>query len=288
MHVVRAPRAPGGARDAAVHRRPPRHRSARPAAAHPVRGLRRRRGPALSGLPGGTDLHRRRAGGALPGPKGLPPLYAAAPYAGPVRHLLIAHKERGALRLARPLGAALAAAVRSAAEAGAPGAPGALLLVPVPSARRAVRARGHDPMLRLARAAARELSRSGRPALAAAALRHVRPVADQAGLSAAERHRNLHGALAVPPRRAALLSGRRLVLVDDLVTTGASLAEAARALRAAAARRAPRPRWRRRPAGYPGGVSPGSRTRRPGAPAARSRATGCPAAGRSGGRWSTR
>ncbi|MEV7180194.1 phosphoribosyltransferase family protein [Kitasatospora sp. NPDC093679] len=168
-----------------------------------------------------------------PAPEGLPPLYAAAPYAGPVRHLLIAHKERGALRLARPLGAALAAAVRSAVEAGAPGAPGALLLVPVPSARRAVRARGHDPMLRLARAAARELSRSGRPALAAAALRHVRPVADQAGLSAAERHRNLHGALAVPPRRAALLSGRRLVLVDDLVTTGASLAEAARALRAA-------------------------------------------------------
>ncbi|WP_052390861.1 ComF family protein [Streptomyces sp. NRRL B-24484] len=168
-----------------------------------------------------------------PAPPGLPPLHAAAPYAGPVRSLLIAHKERGALRLAGPLGSALAAAVRSAVVAGAPGAPGALLLVPVPSARGAVRARGHDPMLRLARAAARDLRRSGVPARAVAVLRHVRPVADQAGLSAADRHRNLHGALAVPPRRAALLHGRTPVLVDDLVTTGASLAEAARALRAA-------------------------------------------------------
>ncbi|MEV8096794.1 phosphoribosyltransferase family protein [Kitasatospora sp. NPDC085879] len=165
--------------------------------------------------------------------EGLPSLYAAAPYGGRVRSLLIAHKERGALRLARPLGWALAAAVRSASAQGAPGVPGALLLVPVPSARRAVRARGHDPMLRLARAAARELRRSGRAARVAPVLRHARPVADQAGLSAADRRRNLHGALAVPPRRAAPLRGRAVVLVDDLVTTGASLAEAARALRAA-------------------------------------------------------
>ncbi|MFD7735507.1 ComF family protein [Kitasatospora phosalacinea] len=64
-------------------------------------------------------------------------------------------------------------------------------------------------------------------------LRHSRPVADQAGLGAAERRRNLDGALAVPARVAPRLAGHRLVLVDDLVTTGASLAEAARALRAA-------------------------------------------------------
>ncbi|MGF1432542.1 ComF family protein, partial [Kitasatospora sp. LaBMicrA B282] len=80
-------------------------------------------------------------------PPGLPPLYSCADYRDPLRPLLIAHKERGALPLATPLGAVLATAVRAAlaAELRAPlpaGRP--LLLVPVPSSRRAVRARGHD------------------------------------------------------------------------------------------------------------------------------------------------
>ncbi|MEV4561384.1 phosphoribosyltransferase family protein [Kitasatospora sp. NPDC049285] len=173
-------------------------------------------------------VHAGPAGPVRP-PPDLPPLHAAATYAGPVRQLLLAHKERGALRLAAPLGGALAAAVRSATGAGT--AP--LLLVPMPSARRATRARGHDPTLRLARAAARALHRGGVATLVAPVLRQIRPVADQAGLGAADRHRNLHGALAVPDRLAARLAGHRLVLVDDLVTTGATLAEAARALRAA-------------------------------------------------------
>jgi predicted amidophosphoribosyltransferase len=162
------------------------------------------------------------------------------PYADPVRQLLLAHKERGALSLAGPLGGALATAVRAAL--GHPGdglaagaAAGPVLLVPMPSARRAVRARGHDPTLRLARAAARELRRTGLTAAVAPVLRHGRTVADQSGLSAAERQRNLHGALRVPPAVQARLAGRHLVLVDDLVTTGASLTEAARALRAVGA-----------------------------------------------------
>jgi predicted amidophosphoribosyltransferase len=164
------------------------------------------------------------------GPAGsLPALYAAAPYAGVVRQLLLAHKERGALRLAGVLGALLAGAVRSAV--GATG--GVVLLVPVPSAGRAVRARGHDATRRLARAAARELRRTGIRAGVAPVLRQRRAVADQAGLTAAERSRNLAGALAVPARLAERLAGARLVLVDDVTTTGASLADAARALRAA-------------------------------------------------------
>ncbi|MFG2823616.1 ComF family protein [Kitasatospora sp. NPDC048365] len=178
-----------------------------------------------------TALARLTAGpaGPHPPPPDLPPLHSAAAYADPLRQLLIAHKERGALRLAGPLGAALAAAVRSAAGAGA--AP--LLLVPVPSTRRATRARGHDPMLRLAGAAARELHLAGIATRVAPVLRQTRPVADQAGLDAAQRQLNLRGALAVPARLAARLAGHRLILVDDLVTTGASLAEAARALRTA-------------------------------------------------------
>ncbi|MQL67299.1 ComF family protein, partial [Streptomyces vinaceus] len=55
-----------------------------------------------------------------PEPRGLPPVHAAAPYADEVRAVLLAHKERGALALARPLGEALAGAVR--AGLGAPAA----------------------------------------------------------------------------------------------------------------------------------------------------------------------
>ncbi|BFV59019.1 hypothetical protein KCMC57_up41230 [Kitasatospora sp. CMC57] len=153
-------------------------------------------------------------------------MHAAGPYADPVRQLLIAHKERGALRLAGPLGQALAGAVRPLLD----GRP--VLLVPMPSTRRSVRARGHDPTLRLARAAARELRRAGHPVRAAPVLGHGRPVADQSGLSAAQRRANLHGALCPRPGAVRLLSGRQAVLVDDLVTTGATLSEAARALTA--------------------------------------------------------
>lgn len=180
---------------------------------------------------------RARPTGAHASPPGLPPLHSCAAYRDPLRRLLIAHKERGALRLAGPLGAVLAEAVRAAlAEAAAPGShPGPVLLVPVPSARHAVRARGQDATRRLAQSAARRLSRTGLPCRLAPVLRQHRGVADQAGLGAEQRRANLHRALTVPPRFHTALGGRRLVLVDDLVTTGASLAEAARALRAAGA-----------------------------------------------------
>ncbi|MFJ6939529.1 ComF family protein [Streptomyces sp. NPDC101132] len=164
-----------------------------------------------------------------PEPYGLPPVYAAAPYRDAVRAVLLAHKERGALGLAEVLGGALAGAVRAAAP-GAGGGP--LVLVPVPSARRAVRARGHDPARGIALAAARELRRGGRPARVAAVLGQRRAVADQAGLGARERRANLSGALEVRRGGVRLLAGGQVVLVDDLVTTGASLAEAARAVRA--------------------------------------------------------
>ena len=70
-------------------------------------------------------------------------------------------------------------------------------------------------------------------------LRQRRAVADQSGLTARERVANLAGALEVVAGGGRLLEGGRAVLVDDLMTTGASLAEAARALRAAAGLRFP-------------------------------------------------
>ncbi|MET9777094.1 ComF family protein [Streptomyces sp. NPDC006367] len=179
-----------------------------------------------------------------PEPPGLPAVYAAARYADEARAALLAHKERGVLALAGPLGTALAGAVRAGlreawADGGAArpaGARGPVLLVPVPSARRAVRARGHDPARRIALAAAGELRRTGTSARVCAVLRQRHAVADQSGLGARERRDNLAGALRVAPGGARLLGGREpVVLVDDLMTTGASLAEAARAVRAAGA-----------------------------------------------------
>lgn len=156
-----------------------------------------------------------------PCPEGLPPLVAAASYDGAVRAALLAHKERGRLGLARPLGTALAAAVREL------GPPPRVLLVPVPSSPAAVRERGQDHARRLARAAARGVpGATARPLLMPG-----RALADQSGLSAAGRAANLAGAMRV--RRS--VRGLPVVVVDDVVTTGATLAEAARALQVAGA-----------------------------------------------------
>ncbi len=168
-----------------------------------------------------------------PVPAGLPPVHAAAVYADEVRAVLLAHKERGALGLAGPLGKALAGAIR--AGCGPPGGRG-LLIVPVPSARRAVAARGHDPTRRIAFAAARELRRERRPARVLALLRQRRAVADQAGLTGPQRRANLAGALVVAAGSARLLRAAPVVLVDDLMTTGASLAAAAEAVTEAGGR----------------------------------------------------
>ncbi|WP_331279941.1 ComF family protein [Streptomyces sp. e14] len=108
-----------------------------------------------------------------------------------------------------------------------------MLLVPVPSARRAVRARGHDPARRIALAAAAGLRRTGTPARVPAVLRQRRAVADQSGLDSRQRLANLAGALEVAPGGVRLLRAGPVVLVDDLMTTGASLTEAARAVRSA-------------------------------------------------------
>lgn len=190
--------------------------------------------------------------------------------------------------LARVLGGALAKAVLAGGTyapggRGAPFARGAtgaaggargtgsgdVVLVPVPSARRQVRARGHDPARRIALAAAGRLRRAGVPARVAPVLRLRRAVADQAGLGARQRRENIAGALAVCRDGPRLTEGARVVLVDDLITTGATLAEAARAVRAAglaggpgAALRAavvaaPADSFGRRPRGTPG---PATRT----------------------------
>jgi predicted amidophosphoribosyltransferase len=160
-----------------------------------------------------------------PAPAGLPPCWAVGKYDGAVRTALISFKDRGRRGLAGPLSEALALAVAGAA-AGAP----AVGLVPVPSSRRAARARGGDHMRRLAGLAARALTSAGLPATVLGLLAPVGRQRDSAGLSAGQRAVNVAGAFVV---RAGSPGRGPLVLVDDVVTTGATLAEATAALSAA-------------------------------------------------------
>ena len=163
-----------------------------------------------------------------PAPAGLPTPWSVGPYEGVLRAVLLAHKEHARLALAGPIGVALARSVTAAA----PG-PGELVIVPVPSRRSAVRTRGHDALARTARAAARALRREGRSVTVLPVLRPGRRLDDQAGLSTEHRRANLAGALVVPASLTPLVAGRRVVVVDDVVTTGSTLTEAVRALRVA-------------------------------------------------------
>jgi ComF family protein len=96
-------------------------------------------------------------------------------------------------------------------------------LVPTPSSRANFRKRGYLPSLILAR----QLNRvAGHPLRVKAALRFERAVADQSGLSVEQRTSNLAGSMAAND----LVAGQRVVLIDDVVTTGATLVEAARAI----------------------------------------------------------
>jgi len=165
-------------------------------------------------------------------PEGFPPTVAAGAYAGPVRPAVIAFKERGRSELARPLGAALALAV-AAVVAGVPEAPpGPVVLVPVPSSAAALRTRGRDHVRELSTVAAAELRALGVAAEETRLLRRRGRLRDSAGLSAAERRANLAGTFIADRRRAVWPAEGLLVLVDDVVTSGATLTEAAAVLAA--------------------------------------------------------
>lgn len=173
---------------------------------------------------------RPRPAWPSPAPAGLAVPVAAAEYDGLVRAVLLAHKEHQAFALAAPLGELLAAAVRDLLRLLEP-AEVRPVLVPVPSRGAVVRRRGHDPLLRLTRCAAARLRRTGLDATVVRLLRAPRSVADQAGLDSRQRAANLAGALRA--RRPARPADPPVVVVDDVLTTGATAREAQRALEAA-------------------------------------------------------
>jgi predicted amidophosphoribosyltransferase len=168
-----------------------------------------------------------------PAPAGLPPPFAVTAYAGPPRAFLLAYKEQGRIGLRHLLGAAIARGVSAAMTAA--GAAGPVVLVPVPSSAAARRARGDDVVARLAAAATVALRRHGTAVVVVPALRHQRRVRDSAGLGAADRAANLADAFALTQAGRRRVAARSVVVVDELVTTGATLAECARALREAGA-----------------------------------------------------
>jgi ComF family protein len=157
-----------------------------------------------------------------------PPPYlrarSAARYAGTVREALHAFKFLGQTSLAAPLSELLLEVLA------ADGAPPGDLVVPVPLHAARERERGFNQAALLARRVARRL----RTPYDARALRRARATRAQTELSGRERRRNVRGAFGVTDARA--VRDRHVLLVDDVLTTGATVAECARVLGRAGAR----------------------------------------------------
>lgn len=150
----------------------------------------------------------------------------ACRYAGPagsmVRHL----KYGGVRLLAEPMGTQLARAVALMRL------DGDALVTAVPMHPRRLRRRGFNHAKLLAQVVARELNLEY-----ADVLTRVRNTPQQARLNAAQRRKNVKGAMTVDARWISSLDGRCVLVIDDVFTTGATAAQCARALRASGAGR---------------------------------------------------
>lgn len=187
-------------------------------------GLPRHRGPCcrcgVPLVPGGATCGRCR--------RGLSPFSAGAslgPYQGALRVAVHELKYRSRRRVAGRMSEALLGdpSVQTVLA-------GASVLVPVPLHPRRKRKRGFNQSDLLAA----ELARRAGLGVADAALVRRKDTPPQTGLSAAARRVNVSGAFAV--RRRAQVAGKVVVLVDDVLTTGATASACARVLKAAGAR----------------------------------------------------
>jgi predicted amidophosphoribosyltransferase len=150
------------------------------------------------------------------------PTWAASDYRGQVRTLLVAWKESLRPDLTGVLSMLLASAVASAVGSGP------VALVPVPVTRRSLNRRGRDVLADLTWRAARRLTAIGLPSQCRSAVGFVRQPDDQVGLELIERRTNVKDAMRADA--SALRAAERVVVVDDIVTSGATLTEVVRAL----------------------------------------------------------
>jgi len=167
-----------------------------------------------------------RCGDCLPLDLAFEHCVTVSDYAAPWRELIAGFKYRQQVELASPLAAALSWAIDDA------GAATPDWILPVPLSRERLRERGFNQAWELARRLGR---RRGVPA-SASLLQRVRDTAHQIGKSREQRERNLRDAFWVDDRRGRRLAGGHVALVDDVMTTGATVHAAALALRRAGAR----------------------------------------------------
>ncbi|MGE2836480.1 ComF family protein [Mycobacterium sp. SMC-4] len=153
------------------------------------------------------------------------PVLSLGRYAGARRRAIVGVKEHGRVDLIPELADALSRALDHLLTWNVLDTP--LTVVPAPTRRSAARRRGGDPVARIARAAVENL-----PGLTVAPALHLKAFTrDSVGLSSADRQRNIAGRI----RRSAVVTGHAIV-VDDIVTTGATAAESVRALQTSGAR----------------------------------------------------
>lgn len=163
------------------------------------------------------SLHGRRCGACLSHPPRFDAVTAAFAYEWPLAPLIHRYKYAGNLALARLFARAFALP-----------APGTVdLIIPMPLAPLRLRERGFNQALEIARV----VSRASGVALAPAACRRVRDTAPQANLPWQDRAKNIRGAFVCD----ADLRGKRVAVIDDVLTSGATLNEISRNLRKAGA-----------------------------------------------------
>jgi ComF family protein len=152
-------------------------------------------------------------------PMALTQIWSLFPYQPPLKEAITLFKYRGKLSLTQPLAQAMVEAL--------PALPTLDAIIPVPLHPQRLREREYNQSLLLANRLSHHL---GIPLFLACLLR-IRPTVPQTSLSRKERLTNLRRAFSVP--KPARIQGKRILLVDDVLTTGTTLHECAKTLRRA-------------------------------------------------------